>query len=81
MSPENHTVKLEADRNCKCCRGHGWVYESHGMPFGSEQLACDCVFDNAPSDEQTAKAIDSGNFEVVGTEVEMPDDRPQEYDE
>jgi hypothetical protein len=81
VADEPNIVKLTAVRSCKFCRGHGWVYESHGMPYGSEQLLCDCVLENAPSDERTQAAIDSGNFEVVSTEVEMPDDRPQEYGE
>lgn len=81
MADENTIVKLTADRDCKHCRGHGFTYESHGMPYGSEQLVCDCVFDNAPSDAQTQAAVESGNFEVVSTEVEIPDDRPEEYDE
>lgn len=81
MADENTIIKLPADRACKHCRGHGYIYESHGMPWGSEQLVCDCVLDNAQSDAATQAAIDSGNFEVVSTEVEIPDDRPQEYDE
>lgn len=44
------------------------------MPFGREQLVCDCVFTSAPLDEATQAAIDSDTFEVISTEVEIPDD-------
>jgi hypothetical protein len=63
----NAPVKLEANRNCKYCRGEGHVWESHEPSLGREKFVCECVFDNAPSDEKTLAAIDSDNFEVVST--------------
>lgn len=62
MSPD--PIKLKAFRDCGICRGHGEYYESHG-PGLRELMVCECVFLDAPQDEETQQQIDAGNFSIV----------------
>jgi len=64
------TIALPADPRCRACRGHGYTYEYHGSPFGTEKFVCCCVLDNAPTDAATQAAIDRNDFEVVGVDEE-----------
>ena len=76
-----YAIALKADRYCKHCRGHGYVYESHGAPFGREPLVCECVFFSAPVDAASQAAIDRGDFEVISTEVkDIEDDETGDVD-
>ena len=54
-------MRLYANRQCRTCRGKGWVQESHG-----EVLDCDCIFiGTTHTDEEIDAALASRTVEVV----------------
>lgn len=56
-------IQLRADPNCRICGGRGAFAENHGDGM-CEVMDCDCVFRNAPDDEESQAAIDRGDYEI-----------------
>jgi hypothetical protein len=57
-------MRLYAKRNCRTCRGKGWVREAHG-----EILDCDCIFiGTTHTDEEIDAALANRTVEVISAD-------------
>ncbi len=59
-------LRLKADPNCRICKGRGSFIENHGDGM-CEVMDCECVFVNAPDDEESQAAIDRGDYEIISS--------------